>query len=282
MIFALRIIVLSASLSGALWAQTSETRDFKTVVEDVLKTKFEKASLATVCPLTDPVSARVFADYGAIFVARGVRLPGKCIFANEFDVQSFQSQAETLAAALGGVQITLQKPAMAALLEARAYAVKKHLNISPRGGAAAATRSYSKTLDLWNSRFYPGLSHWVRKGRIKRDEAAAARIAPIDIQVAMVLAWEEKGIYFSKDRSKSILYSVAVPGASQHIFMLALDVEQFANSRVRQILAEHGWFQTVKSDLPHFTFLGVAEEDLPSLGLTPVTVSGQKFWIPKM
>jgi hypothetical protein len=64
--------------------------------------------------------------------------------------------------------------------------------------------------------------------------------------------------------------------------MLALDIEQFANKDVRAILARHGWFQTVKSDLPHFTYLGVEELQLPSLGLQAVFVSGQKFWIPKM
>ena len=61
---------------------------------------------------------------------------------------------------------------------------------------------------------------------------------------------------------------------------LALDVQQFADARVRRILAKHGWFQTVKSDLPHFTYLGVSEDELPSLGLRREVISGQAFWIP--
>jgi hypothetical protein len=64
--------------------------------------------------------------------------------------------------------------------------------------------------------------------------------------------------------------------------MLALDVEQYSNASVRKILADHGWFQTVKSDMPHFTYLGVKESELPSLGLRPVNVDGQKFWIPNV
>ncbi len=96
------------------------------------------------------------------------------------------------------------------------------------------------------------------------------------------MEWESKGLYFSKDLSKSILFSVAAPGASQHIFMLALDVEQFANKNVREILADHGWFQTVLSDLPHFTYLGVKESELPALGLKKVTHGGQIFWIPNI
>jgi hypothetical protein len=51
---------------------------------------------------------------------------------------------------------------------------------------------------------------------------------------------------------------------------------------VREILAKHGWFQTVLSDLPHFTFLGLKEKDLPKNGLKSVVVDGQTFWIPNV
>ncbi|HMF55798.1 MAG TPA: hypothetical protein VK619_05530, partial [Pyrinomonadaceae bacterium] len=105
---------------------------------------------------------------------------------------------------------------------------------------------------------------------------------PLHDQVAQVLRLEERGIFFSRDFRKSILYSVAAPGASQHISMLALDVAEFENARVRRILAAHGWFQTVKSDMPHFTFLGLNESDLPSHGLRSVTVDSQLFWIPNV
>ena len=101
-------------------------------------------------------------------------------------------------------------------------------------------------------------------------------------QVAEVLQLEKSGIFFSKDLSKSILYSIAAPGTSQHIALLALDVTEFDNPRVREILAEHGWFQTVLSDLPHFTYLGLKEKDLPKRGLKSVVVDGQTFWIPNV
>jgi len=93
---------------------------------------------------------------------------------------------------------------------------------------------------------------------------------------------EKKGLYFSKDLSKSILYSIAAPGTSQHIAMLAFDVNEFENPRVREIMAKHGWFQTVLSDLPHFTFLGLKEKDLPKNGLRSVELNGQVFWIPNV
>ena len=105
---------------------------------------------------------------------------------------------------------------------------------------------------------------------------------PLHQQVAEVLELERSGVFFSKDLSKSILYSIAAPGTSQHIAMLAFDVTEFDNQRVREILGKHGWFQTVLSDLPHFTFLGLKEKDLPKNGLKSVAVDGQTFWIPNV
>jgi len=62
--------------------------------------------------------------------------------------------------------------------------------------------------------------------------------------------------------------------------MLALDVSEHENPRVRGILAKHGWFQTVVSDLPHFTFLGVPENQLSGLGLKKNNDGGRVFWMP--
>ena len=168
---------------------------------------------------------------------------------------------------------------MTDLLEAQAEAAEQGLKITPRGGSISGSRSYRNTEILWNSRFLPALDYWVKKEKILREEADEAKKMTTHDQIARVLEWETNGWFFSKDLSKSILYSVAAPGASQHIFMLALDVEQFGDLRVRNILAKHGWFQTVKSDLPHFTYLGVDEKELPQLGLQPFLLDGHKFWL---
>ena len=279
--FCLRVTWLSVVIVGFFFlhvpAQPTSV-DFRSIVEKILKER--KLDLADICPASDVVANRVFRDYGAIFVSKGTSLPGSCIFDSDAEVNAFQSLADPYELTVGGVNVTLQKVAMHAFEDARDEAAKSKLSITPRGGAAASTRSYAKTVELWTSRFLPALRHWSAKGKIGRDAAALARNAPVHEQVAMVFGWEAKGFWFSKDLQKSILYSVAVPGASQHNFMLALDIEQFADARVRRILAKHGWFQTVKSDLPHFTYLGVSENDLPSLGLKSEIVSGQTFWIP--
>jgi hypothetical protein len=63
--------------------------------------------------------------------------------------------------------------------------------------------------------------------------------------------------------------------------MLAMDIREHEDARVRAILAKHGWFQTVYSDLPHFTYLGVPETELPRLGLVTRQNAGHTFWIVK-
>ena len=88
-------------------------------------------------------------------------------------------------------------------------------------------------------------------------------------------------MFFSRDFSKSILYSATAPGASQHLSMLAVDLNENANPAVREVLARHGWFQTIVSDLPHFTFLGVAESDLPALGLKKIKKDNRVYWTPE-
>jgi hypothetical protein len=135
---------------------------------------------------------------------------------------------------------------------------------------------------LWDTRFLPALDYWHSQERLTAEQVSRLRNLPLHDQVAEVLELEKSGIFFSKDLSKSILYSIAAPGTSQHIAMLALDVTEFQNPRVREILAKHGWFQTVLSDLPHFTFLGLKEKDLPKHGLKSVEAEGQIFWIPNV
>lgn len=230
---------------------------------------------------SDNLGQRILKDYGSMFVANNnVITPARCVFSNEKEVQEFQQRAKFASATIGGVTIHLQPAAMEGLLAAREKARKLNLDITPRGGAEAARRSYGDTVRLWYTRVLPALDYWQRRGRLSAAEAALLRRLSPEDQVLRVLELEERGIYFSKDLSKSILYSIAAPGTSQHISMLALDVSQFADERVRRILAQHGWFQTVYSDLPHFTYLGLEESELPARGLQPVKVGNQVFWIP--
>ena len=233
-------------------------------------------------PSGDRVVRRVVEEYGAMFVAEGVSLPNVCMFESDDDVERFQRKAGWRAEDLNGATVELQPAAMQALLRAREDARADGLDITPRGGSEAGRRSFADSLRLWRSRFDPALEHWRARGRLSREEAERVRSLPLREQVAAVLKLEHGGLFFSKDFSKSVLRSVAAPGASQHLAMLAFDASEFTDARVRATLARRGWFQTVLSDLPHFTYLGLDERHLPARGLRRVEAGGQSFWIPDL
>ncbi len=254
---------------------------FYEVLRKALKKR--KTDVERICPQSDPVARRILADYGAMFLAtKKVTPPPVCVFTSEAEVTKFQEGADYVTENIDGADVELQREAMKQLLKAREKALKEGLNITPRDGAEAARRSYEDSYQLWNTRFMPALDYWLQQGRLTEEQVARLKTLPLHQQIAEVLELERSGIYFSKDLSKSILYSIAAPGTSQHIAMLAFDVNEFDNARVRELLAEHGWFQTVLSDLPHFTFLGLKEKDLPKNGLKSVEVDGQTFWIPNV
>ena len=228
---------------------------------------------------TSDAEVLLLKEYGAMFSAQGVKLPARIFFKDEADVTDFQRAAGEKKKTVAQVAVTLQGAALDALTRAVSEAEREGLSITPRG-ADASKRSYQQTEKLWASRVEPGLNHWVAKGRITAQEAAKIRSLSPSEQIPEILRLEKKGIFFAKSLSKSIIFSVAPPGGSQHLSMLALDVAEFDDADVRAILARHGWFQTVVSDLPHFTFLGAPEQKLPSLGLQKVVDSGRNFWVP--
>jgi hypothetical protein len=239
------------------------------------------AQRGAVCDGRDPVARRILHEYGAVFVAHGsVTPPPVCIFAGAEEVETFQQAARVSAEVFGGVPIELQPAAMTALLAARAEARAQGLDVTPRDGSESARRGYADTIRLWNSRLLPALEYWRGEGRLTVEEAERIRALPVREQVGAVLELERRGIYFSKDFSKSILYSVAAPGASQHLSLLAFDAAEYGDVRVRQILARRGWFRTVRSDCPHFTYLGLAESELPSRGLRRLDTPDGEFWVP--
>lgn len=245
--------------------------------------KKRKTKIENICPIADSVSRRILEEYGAMFLAvKKVTPPPLCVFTDEDQVTKFQEQAGSVMETIAEAEIELQPEAMKALIKARKEAQKEDLDITPRGGAEAARRNYADSLRLWDTRFLPALDYWLEQGRLTSEQVTRLQSLPLHAQVAEVLELEKNGIFFSKDLSKSILYSIAAPGTSQHIAMLALDVTEFDNPRVREILAKHGWFQTVLSDLPHFTFLGLKEKDLPKNGLKSAEADGQTFWIPNV
>src|SRR5687767_5342981 len=304
------LVLIASILGGAIIpasAESSKASDLKTGTHDKMivgmaaKTEKEnrvpapfyealrkalkkrKLKVESICNTSDGVAERILEEYGAMFLAvKKVMPPPVCVFTTEEQVTRFQEAAGYATETIADAEIQLQPGAMKALLKAREEAQKESLDITPRGGTEAARRNYDDSMRLWDTRFLPALDHWLGQERLTAEQVSRLRNLPLHDQVAEVLELEKSGIFFSKDLSKSILYSIAAPGTSQHIAMLALDVTEFQDPRVREILAKHGWFQTVLSDLPHFTFLGLKEKDLPKHGLKSVEADGQIFWIPNV
>src|ERR1051325_1643003 len=189
---------------------------------------------------SDDLDERLLSEYGAVLKARnGVVLPPREMFASDEEAVAWRSHVATSSG-----NYVLQTAAAEALDAARDEAQAQGLDITPRDTDAAA-RDFTYTVELWMSRVNPGLDHWMKKGRLNSTEAERIRELPSREQVLAILQLEKQGMFFSKDFSKSILCSVAPPGASQHLALLAFDVEEHADPRVREILARHGWYQTV-------------------------------------
>lgn len=258
----------------------SELNDNRMKPDEKEKKGFTENLPAGFEPPSDDAGRLLLREYGSLFVAQGdIKVPKMVVFKDQAAVSSFQSTLTTSTESFGGFSLELQKAAMDGLKEAISDARSAGLNISPRD-RDSAKRSYDETVGLWASRVDPALKHWVSLGKITEQDASRIRsLSPYE-QVPEILKLEAKGIYFSKDLSKSIIYSVAPPGTSQHLSMLALDVKENEDKRVRDVLAKHGWFQTVVSDLPHFTYLGEKESELAKLGLKRVENNGRTFWVP--
>ena len=239
---------------------------------------FDAFSIATTA-----IERLLFTEYGAIFATQATP-PPVILFADEDQVRQFQFRLDTSKFRLGDLILELQSVAVDSLLEAVDDASRQGFSITPRA-VDAARRSYSETVSLWRRNVERGLDHWCSLGRLSSIEAKYILELNISDQVAAILQQEErKAIYFGTYFDKSILSSVAAPGSSQHLSMLAFDVLENDDEHTERLLGLHGWFRTVPGDLPHFTYLGLTSDMLAGacLMLKTLTHSNKvfRFWVP--
>ncbi|MEH2056975.1 MAG: D-alanyl-D-alanine carboxypeptidase family protein [Nostoc sp.] len=179
--------------------------------------------------------------YGAVFVNPdvGIKLPQKDILANEQETQDFQ---RTLT--MGHVDKTndcyLQKSAADALNKAQ---IKQEIPLKSGYGYGDCTRTFNTNLRFWN--------------KYANNQ---------------VLAKVQEG------KETKILGLVAPPGTSQHLWGLAIDL-RVSNQEQRKSLNQNGWFQTVENDVPHWTYVGLTEENLPLFGFKKQAIRGITYWI---
>lgn len=233
--------------------------------------------------LASPVEKRLFAEYGAIFATTATP-PPVIIFGDASQVEEFQSSLSLGWGAFGEHEIGLQSVALGALAAAAAEMADRGGSITARASDAGG-RSYEDTVRLWVRNVTRGLEHWEGFGRINTELGQSIReMSPVN-QVSAILNLEDtEQLFFGTFFDKSILYSVAAPGASQHLAMLAFDVTEYEDCDVDLVLGRHGWYRTVPNDLPHFTYLGREQDELPSCGLQHVErIKGERvygFWTP--
>lgn len=242
------------------------------------------SSLLTVASsITSPVEKRLFAEYGAVFATTATPPPA-IIFADAAHVEAFQSSLSLGRALFGEHEIGLQAEALDALSAAASEVAARSGSITARA-ADAGGRSYEDTVRLWTRNVTRGIERWERLGRITQERARSLRELTPAEQVAAILNLEEtEQLFFGTFFDRSILYSVAAPGASQHLSMLAFDVAEYEDREVGRLLGRHGWYRTVPNDLPHFTYLGHDQDALPDLGLQRIERTHRErvydFWTP--
>jgi len=235
--------------------------------------------------ISSSVERRLFGEYGAIFTTTATS-PPYVIFASADEVERYQASLVVRRAQIGNYEIELQSEAMEAMLSAARDIEKKGGRITARAADAGA-RSYRDTVGLWLRNVTRGMEHWESVGRISADRAQVVLgLTPVD-QVGVILDMEEsEQLYFGTRFDKSILYSVAAPGASQHLSLLAFDVAEYQHGEVERVLGLHGWYRTVPNDLPHFTYLGHPRAALADQGLMLTArqygESTYEFWVPNL
>ncbi|MEB3148672.1 MAG: D-alanyl-D-alanine carboxypeptidase family protein [Sphaerospermopsis sp.] len=195
----------------------------------------------TVIPEADTFEYTLLRAYGAAFVnpADDVKLPQTVLFANEEETKEFQTQL-ILEKVVGTNDCYLQKAAADALNKAR---TQQNIPLKSGYGSGDCTRSFATNLRFWYKYANNKTLEKVKQGK-----------------------------------ETAILGVVAPPGASQHLWGLAIDL-RVSNDKQRQILNQNGWFQTVVKDVPHWTYLGVSEEDLPKFGFKNQVVQGITYWL---
>lgn len=235
--------------------------------------------------VSTPVEKRLFAEYGAVFSTTATP-PPRIIFNDAAQVEAFQSSLAVARGVFGQHEIELQTTAMGALVAAENEIAARGGSITARA-ADAGSRTYEDTVRLWTRNVNRGLRHWKGLGRITSEQAVEIlELSPAE-QIAAILSKEDtEQLFFGTFFDKSILYSVAAPGASQHLSKLAFDVAEYEDPEVKDVLGRHGWYRTVPHDLPHFTYLGRTQKAMADCGLERVElVYGAlvyDFWIPDL
>ncbi|MEB3215670.1 MAG: D-alanyl-D-alanine carboxypeptidase family protein [Nostocales cyanobacterium 94392] len=179
--------------------------------------------------------------YGAPFVnlESTIKLPEKVVFANHQETEKFQATLKK-GKVTGTNNCYLQSAAATALNKAWNQA---NFRLKSGNAKSDCTRDFATTAKFWKKYTNSRTLDLVKQGKETR-----------------------------------ILGIVAPPGASQHLWGLAIDL-RVTNQKQIQALNQNGWYRTVEYDVPHWTYVGYPLEKLPSLGFKKKVIGGITYWL---
>lgn len=192
-------------------------------------------------PQSDSYEYILLRAYGAPFVnlESTIKLPEKVVFANYQETEKFQATL-TKGKVTGTNNCYLQSAAADALNKARSQA---NFRLKSGNANSDCTRDFATTAKFWKKYTNSRTLDLVKQGKETR-----------------------------------ILGTVAPPGASQHLWGLAIDLG-VTNQNQTQALNQNGWYRTVEYDVPHWTYVGYPPEKLPSLGFKKKLIGGITYWL---
>lgn len=207
------------------------------------KSKFLNAIATKLNPLPSANTYEyvVLQEYGGIFATTDpqIQLPSKVAFDTAKETKAFQ-ETLNLARVNASHNCLLQAPAAASF---NAILPTTRIRLKSGNGASDCLRNFETTREFWYKYSNEKTLQQIRQGQ-----------------------------------PKSIMRVVAPPGSSQHLWGLAIDLGRL-NPRQTQILNQNGWFQTVKGDQPHWTYLGMSMEELIQLGFKKQVIGRNTYWL---
>ena len=194
-----------------------------------------------IIPQPDTYEYILLRAYGAPFVNLNpaIKLPEKVAFSNHQETQKFQDTI-TKGIVKGTRNCYLQKPAADALN--KAYFQAK-FRLKSGYGNSDCIRNFATTEKFWKKYTNSRTLDLVKQGKETR-----------------------------------ILGTVAPPGASQHLWGLAIDLK-VTNKKQITALNQNGWYRTVEHDVPHWSYVGYPPETLLRLGFRKKVISRITYWV---
>lgn len=192
-------------------------------------------------PQPDSYEYILLRAYGAPFVnlQSTIKLPKKVFFTNDKETKEYQDTI-TKGKVAGTRNCYLQKSAADALNKAHSQAKFRLKSGYP---TSDCIRNFATTARFWKKYTNSRTLDLVKKGKETR-----------------------------------ILGIVAPPGASQHLWGLAIDL-RVRNKKQIAALNKNGWYRTVEYDVPHWSYVGYPPEKLVDLGFHKKIIRGVIYWV---